>query len=40
MADDIGEVITIDNFTTKMPQFDPSSAIGKRALYGLVDMGR
>ncbi|KAF4628650.1 hypothetical protein G7Y89_g9500 [Cudoniella acicularis] len=36
MADTMGEVITIDNFTSKMSQFDASAAT---SLYGLVDMG-
>jgi hypothetical protein len=38
MADAMGEVITIDNFTTKMPGLDLSST--NKPLYGLVDMGR
>jgi hypothetical protein len=38
MADAMGEVITIDNFTTKMSKLDPSST--NKPLYGLVDMGR
>lgn len=35
---DMGEVITIDNFTTKMPQFKPEDNF-KKPLYALVDMG-
>jgi retrograde regulation protein 2 len=37
MADNMGDVITIDNFTAKMSHFDPSSTV--KPLYGLVDMG-
>jgi len=38
MADTMGSVITIDNFTSKMSPFDPNHASSH--LYGLVDMGR
>ncbi|PMD13305.1 putative retrograde regulation protein 2 [Hyaloscypha hepaticicola] len=37
MADEMGSVITIDNFTTKMSSFDPNRT--QNHLYGLVDMG-
>jgi hypothetical protein len=36
MEGGIGNVITFDNFGSKMSKFDPSSS----ALFGLVDMGR
>ena len=38
MAAEMGPVITIDNFATKMSSFDPSHT--ENHLYGLVDMGR
>jgi len=38
MADQMGDIITIDNFTAKMPKFDPTGT--SKPLYGLVDMGR
>jgi hypothetical protein len=38
MADEMGSVITIDNFSTKMSPFDPNRT--ENHLYGLVDMGR
>ncbi|KAF8860868.1 putative retrograde regulation protein 2 [Acephala macrosclerotiorum] len=37
MADEMGTVITIDNFTTSMSQFNPGNE--SNHLYGLVDMG-
>lgn len=36
MADEMGTVITIDNFTTSMSQFNPGNE--SNHLYGLVDM--
>jgi len=36
MADPTDEVITILNFESKLPKFDPNSS----GLFGLVDMGR
>jgi hypothetical protein len=38
MAGEMGSVITIDNFSTKMSPFDPNRT--ENHLYGLVDMGR
>ena len=38
MADEMGSVITIENFTAKMSSFDPNRT--QNHLYGLVDMGR
>lgn len=38
MTNEMGDVITIDNYMSKMSGFDPDST-GKQ-LYGLVDMGR
>jgi hypothetical protein len=38
MAETMGSVITIDNFSAKMSTFDPNHP--ENHLYGLVDMGR
>jgi hypothetical protein len=38
MADEMGTVITINNFATEMSAFDP--VVESNHLYGLVDMGR
>lgn len=38
MTENMGSVITIDNFASKMPSLDASKT--GNHLYGLVDMGR
>ena len=38
MAAPMDSVITLDNFTSKLSQFDPHST--SQTFYGLVDMGR
>jgi hypothetical protein len=35
----MAKVITIDNFNSKVPPFDPAGGT-KKALFALVDMGR
>ena len=36
MFDDVADVVSIDNYETKLSSFDPKG----NSLFGLVDMGR